>query len=125
VVLTQAVMEGVSFAIRDSLEALRAAGTTLSRVTAIGGGSRSHYWLKSIATALNLPVDLPADGDFGAAFGAARLGLIAATGADPVAACYAPRTAETIAPEASLISAYEESYRRYRRLYPAIKGAVS
>ncbi len=89
VVLTQAVMEGVSFAIRDSLEALRAAGTTLSRVTAIGGGSRSRYWLKSIATALNLPVDLPDDGDFGAAFGAARLGLIAATGADPVATCYA------------------------------------
>ncbi|WP_058325283.1 xylulokinase [Sinorhizobium sp. GL28] len=125
VVLTQAVMEGVSFAIRDSLEALRAAGTTLSRVTAIGGGSRSRYWLKSIATALDLPVDLPADGDFGAAFGAARLGLIAATGADPVATCYAPRTAETIAPEAPLVSVYEASYQRYRRLYPAIKGAAS
>ncbi|MCY1248562.1 Xylulose kinase [compost metagenome] len=118
-------MEGVSFAIRDSLEALRAAGTTLSRVTAIGGGSRSRYWLKSIATALDLPVDLPADGDFGAAFGAARLGLIAATGADPVATCYAPLTAETIAPEASLVSVYEETYQRYRRLYPAIKGAAS
>ncbi|MCY1511243.1 Xylulose kinase [compost metagenome] len=125
VVLAQAVMEGVSFAIRDSLEALRAAGTTLSRVTAIGGGSRSRYWLKSIATALDLPVDLPADGDFGAAFGAARLGLIAATGADPVATCYAPLTAETIAPEASLVSVYEETYQRYRRLYPAIKGAAS
>jgi xylulokinase len=124
VVLTQAVLEGVSFAIRDSLEALRAAGTRLTRVTAIGGGSRSRYWLKSIATALNLPVDLPADGDFGAAFGAARLGLIAATGADPVAVCTAPETAETIAPEASLVAAYEDAYRRYRRLYPAIKGAM-
>ncbi|MBP1885438.1 xylulokinase [Sinorhizobium mexicanum] len=123
-VLTQAVLEGVSFAIRDSLEALRAAGTTLGRVTAIGGGSRSRYWLKSIATALNLPVDLPADGDFGAAFGAARLGLIAATGADPVATCFAPATAETIAPEASLVSAYEDAYQRYRRLYPAIRDAT-
>ena len=122
--LTQAVLEGVSFAIRDSLEALRAAGTRLTRVTAIGGGSRSRYWLKSIATALDLPVDLPADGDFGAAFGAARLGLIAATGADPVATCYAPETAETIAPEASLVAAYEDAYQRYRRLYPAIKGAT-
>ncbi|MGH6807225.1 MAG: FGGY-family carbohydrate kinase, partial [Ensifer adhaerens] len=125
VVLTQAVMEGVSFAIRDSLEALRAAGTTLSRVTAIGGGSRSRYWLKSIATALDLPVDLPDDGDFGAAFGAARLGLIAATDADPVATCHPPKTAETIAPEAGLVAAYEEAYQRYRRLYPAIKGATS
>ncbi|WFU47104.1 xylulokinase [Sinorhizobium terangae] len=123
-VLTQAVLEGVSFAIRDSLEALRAAGTRLQRVTAIGGGSRSRYWLKSIATALNLPVDLPADGDFGAAFGAARLGLIAATGADPVATCFAPATAETIAPEASLVSAYEDAYQRYRRLYPAIRDAT-
>ncbi|TCN23199.1 xylulokinase [Sinorhizobium americanum] len=122
--LTQAVLEGVSFAIRDSLEALRAAGTTLDRVTAIGGGSRSRYWLKSIATALDLPVDLPADGDFGAAFGAARLGLIAATGADPVATCSAPATAETIAPDASLVGAYEDAYQRYRRLYPAIKEAT-
>ena len=82
--LTQAVLEGVAFAFRDSLEALKAAGTTLTRVTAIGGGSRSRYWLKSIATALGIPVDLPADGDFGAAFGAARLGLIAAENADPL-----------------------------------------
>lgn len=122
--LTQAVLEGVSFAIRDSLEALRAAGTTLERVTAIGGGSRSRYWMKSIATALDLPVDLPADGDFGAAFGAARLGLIAATGVDPIATCTAPETAETIMPDVSLVSAYEDGYQRYRRLYPAIKGAT-
>ncbi|WP_439617579.1 xylulokinase [Shinella sp.] len=122
-VLTQAVLEGVSFAIRDSLEALRSAGTQLSRVTAIGGGSRSRYWLKSIATALDLPVDLPADGDFGAAFGAARLGLIAATGADPVAVCSAPATAETIEPEVALTAAYEDAYQRYRRLYPAIRAA--
>lgn len=123
VVLTQAVLEGVSFAIRDSLEALKSAGTKLSRVTAIGGGSRSRYWLKSIATVLGLPVDLPADGDFGAAFGAARLGLIAATGADPVAVCTAPKTAETIEPEAALGAAYEDAYQRYRRLYPAIRAA--
>ena len=50
VVLTQAVVEGVTFAIRDNLEALKSAGTSISRVTAIGGGSRSKYWLKSIAT---------------------------------------------------------------------------
>jgi xylulokinase len=122
-VLTQAVFEGVSFAIRDSLEALKSAGTKLSRVTAIGGGSRSRYWLASIATALDLPVDLPADGDFGAAFGAARLGLIGATGADPVEICSAPATAETIDPETALTAAYEDAYQRYRRLYPAIRSA--
>ncbi|OCI93079.1 xylulokinase [Rhizobium sp. AC27/96] len=120
-VLTQAVLEGVSFAIRDNLEALRSAGTDIARVTAIGGGSRSRYWLASIATALGVPVDLPADGDFGAAFGAARLGLIAATGADPVAVCTPPQTAGTIEPVASLKDAYADAYKRYRALYPAIK----
>ncbi|MFF0951408.1 xylulokinase [Rhizobium leguminosarum] len=122
VVLTQAVLEGVAFAIRDNLEALRSAGTGISRVTAIGGGSRSRYWLASIATALGVPVDLPADGDFGAAFGAARLGLIAATGADPIAVCTPPVTAGTIEPVFELSGAYEDAYKRYRALYPAIKS---
>ena len=120
VVLAQAVLEGVAFAIRDNLEALRSAGTSISRVTAIGGGSRSKYWLKSIATSLGVPVDIPQDGDFGAAFGAARLGLIAATGADPVKVCTAPETEETIEPAKNLTSAYEEAYARYRKTYPAV-----
>ena len=119
--LTQAVLEGVTFAIRDNLEALKSAGTSISRVTAIGGGSRSRYWLTSIATSLGVPVDIPADGDFGAAFGAARLGLIAAMDADPVAVCSQPETAETIEPVAALSDAYEEAYGRYRALYPAIR----
>jgi xylulokinase len=123
--LTQAVVEGVAFAFRDSLEALRAAGTDLSEVTAIGGGSRSRYWLKAIATALEIPVHIPADGDFGAAFGAARLGLIAAENADPFAVCVPPAIAATIDPDQSLTSAFSDAYRRYRALYPAIKGVSS
>eukprot|EP01035_Chromulina_nebulosa_P065125 gene65125-89103_t len=69
-----------------------------------------------------MPVDIPADGDFGAAFGAARLGLIAATGADPLSVCTAPATAQTIEPVSGLTSAYEAAYGRYRALYPAIRG---
>jgi xylulokinase len=125
VVLTQAVIEGVTFAFRDNLEALKSAGTTISRVTAIGGGSRSRYWLKSIATALGVSVDIPADGDFGAAVGAARLGLIAATGADPVSVCTPPATAETIEPDTKLASDYEAAYQRYRALYPAIAALTA
>ncbi len=124
-VLTQAVIEGVSFAFRDSLNALHAAGTNLSRVTAIGGGSRSRYWLRAIATALEIPVDIPADGDFGAAFGAARLGMIAAENADPLAVCTTPETAETIEPDRKLSSTFTEAYQRYRALYPAIRGVSS
>jgi len=123
--LTQAVMEGVAFAFRDNLEALRQAGTVLERVMAVGGGSRSTYWLKAIATALNLPVDVPEDSDRGAAFGAARLGLIAATGADPASVCTPPPIARTIEPERSLRDAFEEAYARFRKLYPAIRGVSS
>lgn len=121
--LTQAVLEGVSFAIRDNLNALKAAGTQLERLTAVGGGSRSHYWLKVLATTLNLPIDLPAEGDFGAAFGAARLALIATTQANPLDILTAPTVAQTIEPEAHYIQAFSEAYARYQQLYPAIKGA--
>ena len=121
-VLTQAVLEGVAFAIRDSMEALKSAGTRVERVTAIGGGSRSRYWLSAIATTLGVPVDIPADGDFGAAFGAARLGLVAATGADPLSVFTQPATAATVEPVTALTQPYKEAYGRYRALYPAIKA---
>lgn len=123
-VLTQAVLEGVVFAIRDNLAALESAGTQLQRITAVGGGSRSLYWLKTLATVLNLPVAIPAAGDFGGAFGAARLALIAATGADPLVVCTAPVTERTVVPDKKLLAAYAEAYQQYRKLYPALRKLV-
>ncbi len=120
--LTRAVLEGVTFAFRDSLEALRSTGTELARVLAVGGGSKSTYWLKAIATTLNIPVDIPKDGDFGAAFGAARLGLMAATGADPALVCTQPEIAQTIEPDTGLTSAFDDAYQSYTATYPALKG---
>jgi xylulokinase len=121
--LAQAVVEGVAFALCDSRDALRAAGTTLTRLSAVGGGAQSRYWLTLLATALNVPIDVPVAGDFGAAFGAARLGMIAANGADPSAVCSAPPVAETLTPAADLVAAYGAAHARYRALYPAIRGA--
>jgi len=120
-ILTHAALDAVAFAFRDNFEALKDAGTEVRRVTAVGGGSRSELWLKIIATALGVPVDLPAAGDVGGAFGAARLGLIAATGADFRKVLTAPKIARTIKPEARARDAYEEHYRRYVQIYPAIK----
>jgi xylulokinase len=120
-VLTHAVLDGVAFAFRDSLEALKAAGTSVRRLTAVGGGSRSQLWLKIIATVLDVPVDVPAAGDFGGAFGAARLGLIAATGANFAQVLTPPRISKTIAPDAKARDAYEKAYGRYVRIYPAIR----
>jgi len=71
---TRAVLEGVTFALRDCRDALAATGTDVSALTATGGGARSDYWLRAIATALDVPVILPQAGDFGAAFGAAVTG---------------------------------------------------
>ena len=121
--LAQAVVEGVAFALCDSRDALRVAGTRIARLRAVGGGTRSRYWLEVLATALGVTVDVPVAGDFGAAFGAARLGLVAATRADPERVCTPPTAAETVEPNAALAAAFAAAHERYRALYPAIRGA--
>ncbi|MBB6261918.1 xylulokinase [Paenochrobactrum gallinarii] len=119
--LTQAILEGVAFAFRDNFEALLAAGTRIESAIAIGGGSRSQYWLTSIATILNIPVEVPKDGDYGAAFGAARLGMIATHKLNPVAVCTPPAIGHIIEPVKNLRAAYEDAYHNYRSIYPALK----
>ena len=118
--LTHAVLDGVAFALMDCLGALTAAGSSVARVTAVGGGSRSRTWLEIIATVLGVTVDVPQDGDFGAALGAARLGQAAADGYDP-ATFFAPPLAASIDPNPDLRSAYTDAYRRWQNLYPAMK----
>ena len=122
--LTQAVIEGVAFALKDNHEALKATGTELKSLLGIGGGSRSDYWVELIATLLGVPVDLPEAGDFGAALGAARLAIVGDTGADPAAVMTRPAVARTIEPRADLAGAYDDSYAQFRALYPAIKDIL-
>ncbi|MES2916524.1 MAG: xylulokinase [Pseudomonadota bacterium] len=117
---TRAVLEGVTYAIRDSRDALAATGTQLKHLLAVGGGSRSDYWLKCIATALDCPVQLPVAGDFGGAFGAARLGLMAATGAGAEIATL-PQIARVIDPDATLKDAFDAGHARFRAAQTAIK----
>lgn len=118
---TRAVLEGVTFAIRDCRDALAATGTALHSLLAVGGGSRSDYWLQAIATALDMPVSVPVAGDFGGAFGAARLGLMAATGAGPEIATQ-PAISRVIEPVSTLKSAFDEGHARYRAAAAAIRG---
>ncbi|EKE43183.1 xylulokinase [Oceaniovalibus guishaninsula JLT2003] len=120
--LTRAVLEGVAFGLRDSHEALKATGATLSRLTAIGGGTRSRYWLRLIATVLDTPLDLPADGAFGAALGAARLGILAATGDDPGTVLTRPKIRERIDPDPTKSAAFDDAYAAFRHAYPAIRA---
>ncbi len=123
--LAQAVMEGVTFAFRDSQRVLADAGTRIDRLLAVGGGSRSALWLKMIATNLDMEIALPEDGDFGGALGAARLGLCAAEGASPATVMTMPPIKTVIAPDKTLSAAYSDQYARFSALYPAIEEAIS
>jgi xylulokinase len=118
---TRAVLEGVTFAIADCRDALAATGTRLENLLAVGGGSRSDYWLQAIATALNCPVQLPVAGDFGGAFGAARLALMAATGAGAEIATLPP-IARQVDPDPALSDAFAEAHARYRAAQSAIRS---
>ncbi|WP_374643123.1 xylulokinase [Tabrizicola sp.] len=118
---TRAVLEGVTYAIRDSRDALAATGTRLENLLAVGGGSRSDYWLRLIATALDCPVQLPVAGDFGGAFGAARLGLMAATGAGAEIATLPP-IARVIEPDPGLKDAFDAGHARFRAAQAAIRS---
>lgn len=115
---TRAVLEGVAFALRDCRDALAATGTRIECLVAVGGGSRSDYWLNVIATALDHPLSIPEAGDFGAAFGAARLGMMAATVDTGLAA--PPRIIRTIAPDRALAAAFDDGHARYRAAAQAI-----
>ena len=117
---TRAVLEGVTFALRDCRDALAATGTRLESLIAAGGGARSDYWLALIATALGVPVRLPVAGDFGAAFGAARLGMMAATGAGAELA-QPPEIAREIAPDAALAAAFDDGHARHVAARTAIR----
>ena len=118
---TRAVLEGVTFAIRDCRDALAATGTQISSLLAVGGGARSEYWLGCIAAALNTHVDLPVAGDFGGAFGAARLGMMAATGGGAELA-QPPAIARSIEPDRALSGAFDQAHARYRAAQNAIGG---
>lgn len=120
---TRAVLEGVTFALRECRDALAATGTRIDRLLAMGGGSRSEYWLGCLATALGVPVDVPVAGDFGGAFGAARLGLMAATGVGTEIATR-PKIARSFLPDARLQDAFNTAHARWRAGQSALCGST-
>ncbi len=118
--LTRAVMEGVAFAMRDCLEALKSTGTEPNSLMAVGGGARSRFWLETLATVLQVPLDVPKGSEFGAAMGAARLAICAANNAEPADVMTPPDIEDTIEPRSDLIDLYESEYGRYRQYYKAL-----
>lgn len=117
--MTRAVLQGVAFAFKGCQTALKTAGTDLTRAAAIGGGSKSDYWLRVLANTLDIALDVCEDGDFGASLGAARLGMIAAEQVDPLSVCTPPAIHHSVEPDGST-AAFMEQYERFNQSYQAL-----
>ena len=120
--LVRAVLEGVAFGLRDSLELLRGLGVEASHARVSGGGSRGDIWLRIVASVLGIPLETTAT-DEGSAYGAALLGGVAGGMFADVneAAARCVRVERRIEPDAADTAQYELLYRRYRELYPALQ----
>ena len=118
--LSQAVLEGVAFALADGLDVLREAGTTVERLSVIGGGARSRYWGEVIAAAMEVELVYLQGGEVGPALGAARLAQLGVDGGDPADICVAPPVSHTIVPDPALVSALAEKKAAFRRAYSRI-----
>ena len=120
--LTQAVLEGVAFCIRDCLEVARAQGIHVERSKICGGGSKSPLWKRIFANVLNMKLDI-VESEQGPGMGGAMLAMVA-DGAYPSvqAACdKLVNVVDTIEPEPELVALYEAKYHQFSRIYPAMK----
>ena len=123
--MSLAVLEGVSFALRDCVECARAEGVKIDRATVCGGGAKSEVWKKILANVLNAEILSP-ETEQGPAFGAAILAMVAAGEYPDVqtAASALVKIKARVAPDPTLVAAYEEKYQTFRKLYPALKGIL-
>ena len=123
--MAEAVFEGVSFALKDSLEAARSLGINIQRTKLCGGGAKSPVWRKILANIMNLEVEI-LETEEGPALGGAILAAVAcgeyATVEDAVKNIV--KVMETIVPNPELAEAYQKKYLVFRNLYPAIKGVL-
>ena len=119
--MIRAVIEGVAFAFRDCFDALSSTGTKINQLVAVGGGAKSEYWVQAIATTLGLPISIPVAGDYGGAFGAARLGMIA-YGINRYDVAISPKIKHIIDPVMSLHDDYLSALKSYRETYKVLKA---
>jgi xylulokinase len=118
--LSQAVLEGVAFAIADGLDALREAGTQVRQLAVIGGGARSDYWGRILAAVLQTPLVYLQGAEVGPALGAARLAQAAVEGGGGVDLFAAPPVSQVIEPDAGLHAQLTDKQHRFRAAYPRI-----
>ena len=120
--MTQAVLEGVAFGLRDSLEVARSLGIKIERTKICGGGAKSPLWKKMIANIMNLKVDV-IESEEGPALGGAMLAAVGC-GEYPDVETIAKKivkVVDTVEPEPELVAKYEERYQKFRKIYPTVK----
>ena len=120
--LVQAVLEGVAFAIRDSFEIARSLGIPVDRSKLCGGGARSPLWRTILANVLNIPLDIPQTEE-GPGYGGAMVAMVGCGAYGSVKDCADAlvRVTKTVEPEPALAARYEEQYRKFKLIYPALK----
>lgn len=121
--MTQAVLEGVAFALRDSFEVAKSLGIQIVRTKICGGGAKSPLWKKIIANVLNLKVDI-IESEEGPAMGGAMLAAVACGEYADVedAAAKIVKIVDTVEPEEELVAKYEARYQQFKEIYPACKA---
>ena len=119
--IVQAALEGVAFSLADARDALAAAGVRVASAGVIGGGARSRFWTRLIASVLDVELRVYAGGERGPAFGAARLARLALGRDDPATVLAEPKVTETIMPDPVLTDAYGPRIEAFRRLYHAVR----
>ena len=120
--MTLAVLEGVTFGLRDSLEVAKSLGIKLERTKVCGGGAKSTLWKKLLANIMNLKVEV-IESEEGPALGGAMLAAVGC-GEYPDVETIAKKVVkvvETVEPDPELVAKYEKRYQEFRRLYPAVK----
>lgn len=120
--MTQAVLEGVSFALRDSFEVAKSLGVDIKATKICGGGAKSPLWKKMVANILNVTVEVPKSEE-GPSMGAAMLAAVACGAYKSVkeAAEAIVTVKETIEPDAELAAKYEARYKQFREIYPVLR----
>lgn len=121
--MTQAVLEGVAFGLRDSLEVARKLGVKIERTKICGGGAKSPLWKKIIANVMNMKVDV-IESEEGPALGGAMLAAVGC-GEYPDVETIAEKlvkVVDTIEPDPELVAKYEERYQEFKRIYPTVKS---
>ena len=123
--MTQAVLEGVAFGLRDSLEVARSLGIKIERTKICGGGAKSPLWKKIIANVMNLKVDV-IESEEGPGYGGAMLAAVGCGEYDSVqeAADQLVKVVDTVEPDAKLVAKYEAKYQQFREIYPALKCVI-